>query len=291
MFSKQFNQLFHDSKSWKKLTTFSRIEITTTLAQELLNMNDHNRPIKQVIVEKYAYDMKNDLWQYTGDTIKISKTGNLLDGQHRLLAIQQSGKPQHFNIQTGLEDESFDVMDIGKLRTGGDIIAIMGYKNHNVFAGAVRLVALYQRTRLDKSFTMASSFNMRNTEITAWIEKHGGEKIDECVQIGVQCYSRSKICTPSTYAAFMYILGGKNWEQARTFFEMFSSGENISSTNYSMIYLLRQKLINMMASKLTFKNSYEKHALIIKAWNYFRDKREIKQLTWQSDKELFPIPK
>src|ERR1044071_5653365 len=117
MWSKKFNQLFHDSGSWKKVTVFANVEVTPEIAADLLTLNDENRPVKPSVVKQYVDDMRKGKWHFAGDSVKISKTGRLLDGQHRLMAIVQSGIPQTFNIQSGLENDSFQVMDIGKLRS------------------------------------------------------------------------------------------------------------------------------------------------------------------------------
>lgn len=214
----------------------------------------------------------------------------LLDGQHRLLAVVASGMQQTWNIQTGLPDETFKTMDIGKTRTGGDTVAVMGFKHHNVMASAIRLVALYNKMK-QKRFSPQTNFSLTNAEIAEWLEKNGGERIQECVRQGCGFYSQSRFINQSVYAGLLYIFGNKNKEEAELFFTLLASGENIGSNNYSMIYLLRQKLINIAASKFSFKNAGEKNALIIKAWNYFRDSREIKSLTWQSDREDFPLAK
>lgn len=291
--TKQFNQLFHDSHSWKKTTCFSNISVTPELASDILTLNTYNRPVKPSTLKPstlklYVENMKKDQWRFNGDTLRISKTGSLLDGQHRLLAISQSGMPQVFNIQTGLEDNSFEVMDIGKNRSAGDVLAVKGYKYQNVLAGAIRLVMVYDSMNTGKLKYWPDGLRFTNIQISEWPEKHNIELMVNCVTQAQKMYGRSRILQHNVYAAFYYIFSRKNRESADNFFYMLSSGEDITANKVSSIYMLRQRLINMLNSRLALRNVSEKYAIIIKAWNFYRDDKEVKKLSYAPDQEEFP---
>jgi hypothetical protein len=61
--------------------------------------------------------MTNGDFQFTGDPIKFTGDGELIDGQHRLAAVQQSGLTLEFTVVRGLPREAQDVVDIGAGRT------------------------------------------------------------------------------------------------------------------------------------------------------------------------------
>lgn len=286
--TKQFNQLFHETHSWKKLTVIPNVTVGPDLASDILQLNISNRPIKEATLKKYVKEMKEEKWLFQGDTIKISKSGKLLDGQHRLLAISNSGFPQVFNIQTGLEDNSFEVMDTGKARTAGDVLAIKGLKYHNTISSAIRLVMIYDSLFLTKERYWPERFQASNKKISEWCDTHDIELMQHCAIQGSKLQGKSRILNHSVYAAFYYIFSRKNRDDAALFFSMLASGEDISSTKNPSIYLLRQKLINMLNSRLRLRDVSEKFALLIKAWNFFRSQKDIKQLTYQPDKEEFP---
>ena len=62
-----------------------------------------NRGATQSFVKRYAQDMKAGNWHPdTGETIKIDTKGRVIDGQHRLQAIQLSEKSQRIWICRGI---------------------------------------------------------------------------------------------------------------------------------------------------------------------------------------------
>ena len=65
--------------------------IDAAKAQEPLTKNDHNRRLSPVRIRKFADEMQNGMWVYNGESIIVSESGRLLDGQHRLHAIVDSG--------------------------------------------------------------------------------------------------------------------------------------------------------------------------------------------------------
>ena len=109
-----------------------KILITPTMAKELLEKNINNRNVKQPVVARYAKDMIAGKWkQDTAELIKISKTGLILDGQHRLLAIVKANVSIYFHIASELEDNIFDVLDTGSIRNSCDVFNIQNIKNYN----------------------------------------------------------------------------------------------------------------------------------------------------------------
>ena len=91
--------------------------IDSDLARTYLEENDLNRGMRDRVVNAYARDMERNEWLVTGETIKFAKTGILLDGQHRLAAIRDSGQPQRMLVVRGLEPATRSVIDTGAPRT------------------------------------------------------------------------------------------------------------------------------------------------------------------------------
>lgn len=60
--------------------------------------NDNNRNINYAKVKKMAKDMKEGHWDTTHQGIAIASDGTLVDGQHRLLAIVESGVTVRMNV-------------------------------------------------------------------------------------------------------------------------------------------------------------------------------------------------
>lgn len=273
----------------KKLEVFSSVKITPGVAKELLEMNTDNRPVKNRHVRDLTDLMKKGEWRFTGDTLRFSKTGRLLDGQHRLMAIVASNTSQVYNIQTGLEDDVFDVIDTGKNRHASDVLAIQGYKNPGLLQAAIKLVIAYDNQQLHKTKSLESIHRPTNHEVGTWLHKKDEPLMLECVERGSQLYNKTRFLAPGTYAGFLYILCRKNKEMAIEFFDKFVTGEHITSTKDSPIYILRQKFINMQAARARVPTD-ERYALVLKAWNFYRDGVEIKRLSWNNE-ESFPKAK
>lgn len=105
------------------------IEITPEMAAELLENNSVNRKLRPRLVAAYSRDMATGLWRATGEAVKISRTGRLLDGQHRLSAIIESGVPTMMLVVRGLDDNDQVLMDQGAARTANDAVRLAGYTN------------------------------------------------------------------------------------------------------------------------------------------------------------------
>jgi hypothetical protein len=101
------------------------VDITPEIASELLERtNFDNRKLKPAVVKKYAKIMTDGDWRFSPETISMSKTGRLLNGQHRMTAVVQSGVTCRFLFATGFDDDVFSVLDRGATRTRADALKI-----------------------------------------------------------------------------------------------------------------------------------------------------------------------
>lgn len=62
------------------------------MAETWLSRNSNNRNLRGQVIASYARDMKSGAWVLNGETVKIASNGQLLDGQHRLNAVVESGQ-------------------------------------------------------------------------------------------------------------------------------------------------------------------------------------------------------
>src|SRR6185503_5365241 len=95
-------------------------------------------------VSSYATDMEAGDWDFNGETVKFSKEGFLLDGQHRLKAIIDSGTTQTLIVVYGLDMKSQATIDRNIVRKFSDTLR-MEYKepNHLALAALVRKVFMW----------------------------------------------------------------------------------------------------------------------------------------------------
>lgn len=118
------------------------VKIAPALAAEMLTANSVNRKVRPRLVRTYAEDMRQGLWRSTGEAIKVSRSGSLLDGQHRLSAIVESGKTIEMLVVSGLADDTQELMDQGAARVAADALAMHGFQNVTLAAGVARWLLL-----------------------------------------------------------------------------------------------------------------------------------------------------
>lgn len=91
--------------------------ITPQVAERWLKLNyGGNRPLANDRVIEFATSMATGKWTLTHQGICFSDTGKLLDGQHRLSAIIKSGVSVQMLVVTGVSEDTFRAIDIGKVR-------------------------------------------------------------------------------------------------------------------------------------------------------------------------------
>lgn len=110
--------------------------VTPELAKQLLDHNTTNRPISRREVERLKRILVAGQWAYNGESVKLSQTGKLLDGQHRLIAIAESGVPAELRVEDELPDSVFATLDQGRKRTGGDVLFTEGVPRYNAVSTA-----------------------------------------------------------------------------------------------------------------------------------------------------------
>jgi hypothetical protein len=117
--------------------------ITPAYAATLLRGNTDNRRPDRNRVKKYASEMQAGRWKMTHQAVAVAADGRIVDGQHRLMAIVESGQAIDMLVAHNADPATFGVVDQGKVRSGSDVFTIGGLKGPNISAIA-RLVYLYE---------------------------------------------------------------------------------------------------------------------------------------------------
>jgi hypothetical protein len=256
--------------------------ITPTRAKELLEANIKNRLVKPVRVNLYANDIINGRWkENTGESIKISKTGLILDGQHRLHAIIKANKPVLMLIISGIEDSAFDVIDTGSSRNASDVFKIADVQNGSTIPSIIQFYNLLNdgkkpNTQINRKSTNGMLLEQYNDNPEFW------------QNIARQAHSMyksfAKILVPSFIGGFHAYFYKINPERAESFMKQLTTGIDVENNT---IVLLRNKLMQDKMSNRKMQSSY-KMALIIKTWNCFIRGESIKVLKFDSVRDEFP---
>ena len=111
--------------AWPRIVAH-RVFVTPDMAAEWLAAgNVDNRAIRQTVVRRYADMMRGGEWHATHQGVAFSDR-RLIDGQHRLTAIVQSGIPQWMVIFADQSDVTFGVLDKGVSRNLRDEVPMPG---------------------------------------------------------------------------------------------------------------------------------------------------------------------
>ena len=109
----------------------SFVQVTPAQARDwLIKNNKGNRKMRETTVEAFARDMRNGDWLLNHQGIAFNAEGVLLDGQHRLAAVAESGLPQWFMVSTGWPDATkkqtrlMDTVDRGAARSIADVLGL-----------------------------------------------------------------------------------------------------------------------------------------------------------------------
>jgi len=108
-----------------------------------LAVNQANRPISEILVKRYAEDMKHGRWKTTHQGIAFDQAGMLLDGQHRLKAIIKASITLQLVIFRDCDRATFDRLDAGRKRTAADALAVDGIDNARAVAAIARSIIIF----------------------------------------------------------------------------------------------------------------------------------------------------
>jgi len=251
--------------------------ITPADAAHMLTMNTSNRPANVHHVKRLARQMTLGRWKINGDTICMNGT-RLIDGQHRLMAIIESGCTIQTLVVEGIDSDAFDTKDIGKRRTAADTLAVNGEANCKSLAAALGVIDRYMTSRMDRAV------RYENNEIETLLEKY--PEVRESIKV---CRKTKGMVPQATLVACHYLFARKDKAAADEFVENLLQGMNLSEGDPE--YVLRERLLkNSLASaKMT---SMSIAAIIVKAWNAKRLGASIRLLRFfeAGDKpEAFPV--
>lgn len=108
----------------KEMATVAFEHVTPELAKRYLELNKSNRDFRRSVGEAYLRDLKAGNWQLTHQGIAFDEDGNLIDGQHRLWAIVESGIACDMVVARGLPKKSQIAMDDHAKRSASDSIGL-----------------------------------------------------------------------------------------------------------------------------------------------------------------------
>ena len=263
---------------------YNVVEVTPKLAEKWLSQNTHNRKVRENAVFGYARDMESGKWAENGESIKFSRDGVLLDGQHRLHAIVLSGVTLRMLIVSGLETVSQETMDDGRKRSVADALTLRG--EHN----AAQLAAITRRALMWKQgvYRNVGSRPPTNAESLTFLGDHPELRDSTSVAVSL----RKAVALPSSVIGLTHWLcNAVDAEDAKWFFERLGTGASLEQ--YHPIWTLRKRAFEISTDPGRVPEDMLL-AFVIKTWNAYRDGQPLKLLRFTpggANPEKFPHPK
>lgn len=200
------------------LEPFFRIEdVTPEKARDFLSRNTHNRNPKRNKINMYARDMANGAWTMTGEAIKFSPDGVMLDGQNRCYAIIKANVPVKLLVGYNIPDMAMNVMDSGATRSASDALTLNGYGNTRSISSA----AFIHNAWVNGAYKTAASrpnsdWRMTNSEVLSYVESH--PELIEATRRARKIRASGVQISEGSFAAAIVIFSKINADDAEEFF-------------------------------------------------------------------------
>ena len=250
--------------------------ITPAMAKEYMTRNLNNRNFQKGVSNLYARLMKEGQWMVNGDAIRFNINGDMVDGQHRLQAVVDSGIPLSTFVIRGLPVEAQLTIDQQKKRTAGDMLAMRGIPNGNQIAAIVRMVKRWDAGERNMYGFSGNALMLSAKEVVTEIEAH---------PIYTEAGRRAGVAGLRTLATTrvtgtMFVLFERaSVSHCEAFFDSLSKGSDLSEG--SPILTLRRYWINLSRNRRKYNTPVYLMAGV-RAWNAYVEGRTLGGVAYKS---------
>ncbi|SDH55871.1 hypothetical protein [Microbacterium sp. 77mftsu3.1] len=273
------------------------VYMTPERAGRILERNTSNRTPSIDRIRGLVEQIQNGQWDNNGASVVISADGILIDGQHRLYAIVESGQAQVILLVTGAGGETILTIDSGKVRTFKDYLEIQypDKKDHASIASAVSLLSRWEQgvraaalfgSRGGRSFRAdnhaMSDFYVENRMHVDYIVQHTNRMGRKVAQW--KGFKRALVIAT-------HVLELIDRNDAEVFLEKVINGEGLEAGS-PILAFRRQAERRRQGNESTPADMWL--ALLFKAWNAYREGDQVQNLSYRrggAAPEAFPEPK
>lgn len=213
------------------------VTASKALVEKLLSMNTRNRKPKSTNIERLRKDIELKEFMLTASGVGVSRTGVLLDGQNRLMAIRDSGyTPVKFVLVTGLDDASQRVVDRHAKRNLSDVLSM--HLNITISSAMVALANAVHSLGADRGIDVPFA----HTSVSKTPDSLIADFLSEYTDLAAEVVSASgSVRAPVMAAIFIYAL--HDHARAIEFAREVSKGIGLSED--APAYRLRQSIERM----------------------------------------------
>lgn len=256
------------------------VTITPQMARELLRRNHKNRNIYEPTVDDYSRDIKKNRFLINGEAIKLAVNGDILDGQHRLLAVKKADVPLRTFVVVGLPPETQDTMDSGRKRTVGDTLTLRGEANAYTLAAVLRRAWLWERG----DYKLVGRTAPTKAECADLLEAH--PEIRRSAEIAQRVRGTFRHIPTSVLGLCHYLFNAIDSDEAAWFFQRLADGAELPANH--PVLVLRNRVSSERLEDVRIAEARHVEYLI-RAWNAVREGRSLARL--QRGRGDMPMPK
>ncbi len=275
--------------------TIEVLVITPEQARAWLERGGRNRKMSERRVVKLVGIIQRGEWELTGETIKLDADGTVRDGQHRLEAIARAGMPVQSVVVRNIRETAFDAIDTGAARSAADVLSIHGYGNRISLASEARALMMVEATgRYVHRGRKTDAPQVTPARVLAYVQAH--PETEDTLRLAYVLKTAGMAGGAGLWAAALTLCWRVDKEALQLFVQKLHTGAGLDEDD--PILRLRNRVITEKMSRSGVDQTEAGReyllAVIIKAWNLWRNGERIRQLTWhggnEKSPEAFPVP-
>lgn len=257
------------------------VTVTPEMAMDWLTRNESNRKIRAYKVADYQRDIESGAWTYSNDGICFAPDATLLNGQHRLTAVFESGKPAVMLVIHDMPPEATIAMDRGTTRTVADLLGYRHHHNSHVLGAITKLCIVTENGSIygDNKYARAT-----DSEIVDFIAAH---PIVEHIASYIAVVKAHIDSPPSALGAAYWLIHQVNGTSLTEFFlDQLATRENEPSGSAILAMDSRLRTIRRERVKTTRR---EHIAFLIRGWNNYAIDARVSTMQFNT-RGAFQIP-
>lgn len=263
--------------------------ITPAMAEAILKRNIDNRPLYPSTRAYYRGLIDDGHMVLTHQGMAMDIRGVLQDGQHRLHACADSGKPIETAFFVGMPVTNFKVIDECRNRSIADLLGKDDVQDRNLVGTTMRLIAAY-REPFPRAFLKVKTPN----EVLYNSFKGDPDRVAEAVKFSRQHYAKARIVGAALGAA-TYLLREANGRD-NNFVRAFLNGL-VSGVKGSSRVLLDTDDPRLMLRETMQRTREQGHRMrgidqmgyILLAWNHVVDGSQAgRRIKWTEGRDDIP---
>lgn len=248
----------------------THMTVTPEMAKQWAERNTRNRPVRYARVARFARDMAAGNWALNGQTITISDSGEIIDGQHRIYACIQAGVPFESFVVTGLPHEVQDTVDTGAARTMADQLTLHEEAHGPLLAAVARWSYLWLHGARGGRGHGPGSGDPTHSEMLALLDAE--PRLRDAAAWADAARKAPLKVRGSVWGMAWMLFHGTDHLAAEVFLKGAVTGADLHEGHPALAF--RNRMLTAKADRERM-SQWEQLAYLIVAWNAWREDRQL----------------